>query len=95
MRYRTLGRTGWQVSDIGAGMWGLAAWKGNDEDQVRPALQLAVDLGCNFFDTAWGYGSGASEKILGEKVGFLPQIDPRHKNQLHRKPNFMMRVMLP
>lgn len=72
MFYRTLGRTGWQVSEIGAGMWGLASWKGNDEDQVGPALQLAVDLGCNFFDTAWGYGAGTSEKILGELLRANP-----------------------
>jgi aryl-alcohol dehydrogenase-like predicted oxidoreductase len=68
MKYRTLGRTGWQVSEIGYGMWGLAGWSGSDDDQTRQALQRSVDLGCNFFDTAWAYGAGHSERLLGELV---------------------------
>ncbi|HEX2910499.1 MAG TPA: aldo/keto reductase [Chloroflexia bacterium] len=72
MRYRTFGRTGWEISEIGYGMWGLAGWKGGEEAEVRQALQLAVDQGCNFFDTAWGYGAGASERILGELVRANP-----------------------
>ena len=65
MHYRRFGRTGWQVSEVGYGMWGLASWTGTDEQQVLEALDHAVDLGCNFFDTAWGYGAGKSERILG------------------------------
>jgi aryl-alcohol dehydrogenase-like predicted oxidoreductase len=72
MKYRTLGRTGWQVSEIGYGMWGMAGWTGSDDDQTRQALQLAVDLGCNFFDTAWAYGDGRSEAMLGELVRANP-----------------------
>jgi aryl-alcohol dehydrogenase-like predicted oxidoreductase len=72
MRYRTFGRTGWQVSEIGYGMWGLAGWTGRDDDQTRASLQLAVDLGCNFFDTALAYGEGASERMLGELVRANP-----------------------
>jgi aryl-alcohol dehydrogenase-like predicted oxidoreductase len=72
MKYRTLGRTGWQVSEIGYGMWGMAGWTGSDDDQTRQALQLAVDLGCNFFDTAWAYGDGRSEAMLGELVRVNP-----------------------
>src|SRR6266699_5921642 len=66
MRTRTFGRTGWQVSEIGYGMWGMGGWTGaNDEESLR-ALDRAVALGCTFFDTAWVYGNGRSEKLLGE-----------------------------
>jgi len=66
MQYRTFGRTGWQVSEIGYGMWGLAGWTGSDKAEVLRALQRSVELGCNFFDTAWGYAEGVSEQILGQ-----------------------------
>lgn len=66
MNYRRFGRTNWQVSEIGYGMWGLAGWEGSDKDESITALELAVDKGCNFFDTAWGYGAGESERILGK-----------------------------
>ena len=68
MRYRTFGRTGWQVSEIGYGMWGMGGWTESDDDEFRRSLQIAVDLGCTFFDTAWGYGAGHSEGLLGELV---------------------------
>jgi aryl-alcohol dehydrogenase-like predicted oxidoreductase len=68
MRYRTFGRAGWKVSEVGYGMWGLAGWTGRDDDETRQSLQLAVDLGCNFFDTALAYGEGHSETLLGELV---------------------------
>ncbi|MDF2774347.1 MAG: aldo/keto reductase, partial [Geminicoccaceae bacterium] len=68
MRYRTFGRLGWRVSEVGYGMWGLAAWSGSDDDTTREALEEAVRLGCNFFDTAWAYGQGRSERFLGELV---------------------------
>ncbi len=66
MQYRRFGRTDWQVSEIGYGMWGLAGWTGSDIEEVSASLDLAVELGCNFFDTAWGYAEGKSEQILGE-----------------------------
>lgn len=72
MQYRTFGRTGWQVSSVGYGMWGLAGWSGTDEGAVREALQLSVQLGCNFFDTALAYGEGKSERILGDLVRANP-----------------------
>lgn len=68
MQYRTFGRTGWKVSEIGYGMWGMAGWTGSDDEQSARALDRAVELGCNFFDTAWAYGEGHSEKLLGELV---------------------------
>jgi aryl-alcohol dehydrogenase-like predicted oxidoreductase len=66
MHYRRFGRTGWNVSEIGYGMWGLAGWTGSDDAESLASLQRAVDLGCNFFDTAWAYGDGRSEQILGK-----------------------------
>jgi len=66
MEYKIFGRTGWEVSEIVYGMWGLASWSGADEKEIEQALDLAVELGCNFFDTAWAYSEGKSEKILGK-----------------------------
>ena len=68
MRYRRFGRTGWNVSEIGYGMWGMAGWTGSDDKESLDALQRAVDLGCNFFDTAWAYGDGHSEQLLGKTL---------------------------
>lgn len=72
MQYRTFGRTGWKISDIGYGMWGLAGWSGSDDNETMKSLHRAVELGCNFFDTAWAYGSGYSEKLLGQLVRAHP-----------------------
>ncbi|HKS97322.1 MAG TPA: aldo/keto reductase [Terriglobia bacterium] len=72
MRYRRFGRTNWQVSEIGYGMWGLGEWTGSDDQETLRSLQRAVDLGCNFFDTAWAYGSGKSESLLGQIVRANP-----------------------
>ena len=72
MQYRTFGRTGWQVSDIGYGMWGLAGWTGSDDEESLKSLHRAVELGCNFFDTAWAYGRGRSEQLLGQVVRAYP-----------------------
>lgn len=68
MQLRRFGRTNWQVSEIGYGMWGMAGWKDSSDDESRASLQRSVELGCNFFDTAWGYGAGHSESLLGELV---------------------------
>ncbi|HSR60693.1 MAG TPA: aldo/keto reductase [Robiginitalea sp.] len=65
MQNRTFGRTGWQVSEIGYGMWGMGGWKGSDDTQSEKSLDLAVEQGVTFFDTAWGYGEGHSERLLG------------------------------
>jgi len=66
MRYRRFGRTEWNVSEIGYGMWGMAGWTGSADAQSLASLQRAVDLGCNFFDTAFAYGNGHSEQLLGQ-----------------------------
>lgn len=72
MRYRRFGRLGWQVSEIGYGMWGMGGWTGSNDEESRAALDEAVRLGINFFDTAWGYGKGHSESLLGELVRAHP-----------------------
>ncbi len=72
MKYRRFGRMGWQVSEVGYGMWGMAGWKDSDDAESARALQRAVDLGCNFFDTAWAYGDGKSERMLGDLVRANP-----------------------
>ena len=66
MKYRTLGRTGFEVSEMAHGLWGMGDWSGSEDQQSLAALQLAVDLGCNFFDTAWAYGNGKSDGMLGQ-----------------------------
>ncbi len=68
MRYRSFGRTGWQVSEVGYGMWGMGGWTGSDDDESLTSLDRAIELGCNFFDTAWAYGDGKSEKLLGQTL---------------------------
>jgi len=68
MNYRRFGRTNWQVSEIGYGMWGMGGWSGSDDEESLRSLQRSVDLGCNFFDTAWAYGEGRSEALLGQLV---------------------------
>ena len=102
MNYRTFGRMGWQVSDIGYGMWGLADWTGSDKQEVLRALERAVDLGCNFFDTAWAYGDGVSEDVLNQLLKTHPdkklyaatKIPP--KNRIWpSKPEFSLNDVFP
>jgi aryl-alcohol dehydrogenase-like predicted oxidoreductase len=68
MKYRQLGRTGFEVSDVAPGLWGMSGWSGSDDQQSLASLQLSVDSGCNFFDTAWAYGEGKSDGLLGETM---------------------------
>jgi aryl-alcohol dehydrogenase-like predicted oxidoreductase len=72
MKYRTLGRTGFEVSEMAHGLWGMSGWSGSDDRESLDALQLATDLGCNFFDTAWAYGDGKSDGLLGEILSRNP-----------------------
>ena len=65
MQYRPLGRTGWKVSTISFGAWGIGgSWGGVDDRESLAALHSAIDLGVNFFDTADVYGDGRSESLL-------------------------------
>ena len=68
MRYREFGATGWDVSEVGYGMWGMAGWTGSDDEESLKSLERAIELGCNFFDTAAAYGDGHSERLLGETL---------------------------
>ncbi len=87
MNLRRFGRTGWMVSEIGYGMWGMAGWTGSEDAESLEALQRSVELGCNFFDTAWAYGDGHSERLLGELLRRNPdrrlytasKIPPRNR----------------
>ena len=73
MKHRRFGRTNWEVSEIGYGMWGMGGWSGSDDAESLESLQRAVDLGCNFFDTAYVYGEGHSEHLLGQLVRANPE----------------------
>jgi aryl-alcohol dehydrogenase-like predicted oxidoreductase len=67
MKYRELGSTGWQVSEISFGAWGIGGGWGTVDDTVSlQALHKALDLGVNFIDTADVYGDGRSEKLIGQ-----------------------------
>lgn len=72
MKYRRFGRLEWNVSEVGYGMWGVAGgeggWTGSSDVSGMAALEHSIQLGCNFFDTAWIYGRGHSEKMLGEAL---------------------------
>src|SRR5215471_469220 len=68
MKTRKLGRTGFDVSEMAQGLWGMGSWPDADDQQSRTSMQLAVDLGCNFFDSAWAYGEGKSDGFLGETL---------------------------
>jgi len=68
MNKRALGTTGYEVSEVGFGGWGLGgtAWRGVDDREMRHALRAAVDYGITFVDTALEYGDGRSESLIGE-----------------------------
>ncbi len=70
MQYRELGRTGFNVSDIGYGAWGIGGkqWLGGTDDESVTALRRAIELGVNFVDTALAYGDGHSERLTGQVV---------------------------
>ncbi len=77
MEYTTLGRTGMEVSRIGLGCmsFGSSDWRPwvLEEDEARPIIERAIDLGINFFDTANMYSKGESERILGRALEGYPE----------------------
>jgi aryl-alcohol dehydrogenase-like predicted oxidoreductase len=97
MNFRRFGRTGWKVSEIGYGMWGMAGWSGSQDEESLGSLNRAVELGCNFFDTAWAYGSGHSEQLLGKilrahrdkKLYTATKIPPKNRKWPSRR-NFAL-----
>lgn len=70
MKYRKLGKTGLEVSEIGYGAWGIGGklWQGGADEESHRALRLAIELGINFIDTALVYGDGHSERLVGKAV---------------------------
>src|ERR1043166_1471980 len=67
MEYRPLGRTGWNISEIGFGAWGIGGdWGNTDDTTSLAALHKAIDLGVNFIDTADVYGDGHSEQLIAK-----------------------------
>ncbi|MEP7231196.1 MAG: aldo/keto reductase [Ginsengibacter sp.] len=102
MNHRTFGRTGWQVSEVGYGMWGMAGWTGSESEEVNKALDRAVEMGCNFFDTAWAYGAGLSEEILNalikrhpeKKLYVATKIPPKNRKWPSR-PEFKLHDVFP
>ena len=89
MKYRKLGRTSFEVSEIGYGAWGIGGtqWLGGDDSESVAALRRAIELGLNFIDTALAYGDGHSEQLVGRvvrdaghKIYVATKVPP--KNQL-------------
>lgn len=87
MKYRSLGKTGWQVSEIGFGAWGIGkSWWGPTDDATSlHALEKALDLGVNFIDTAYVYGDGHSERLIAqvlkerrERVTVATKVPPKN-----------------
>jgi aryl-alcohol dehydrogenase-like predicted oxidoreductase len=68
VQYRKLGKAGFEVSEIGYGAWGIGLdwWKGSTDEDAVNSMNLAIDLGVNFIDTAMGYGDGHSERLIGQ-----------------------------
>ncbi|WP_026617674.1 aldo/keto reductase [Ensifer aridi] len=88
MHYRTLGRTGLRISEIGYGAWGIgnSGWRGASDEESGRALNRAIDLGLNFIDTALGYGEGHSERLIGkllrersETIHVATKIPPKNR----------------
>ena len=71
MKYRQLGKTGLEVSEIGYGAWGIgqSEWVGADDEVSLKSLRAAREAGVNFFDTALAYGMGHSEQLLARAFG--------------------------
>jgi aryl-alcohol dehydrogenase-like predicted oxidoreductase len=93
VKHRVLGRTGWKVGEVGYGMWGMAGWTGSDDEESLRSLHRAVELGVNFFDTAWSYGEGHSERLLrrllrahpDQKLYVATKIPPRNRRWPSRR----------
>jgi aryl-alcohol dehydrogenase-like predicted oxidoreductase len=102
MKYRRFGRLGWQVSEIGYGMWGMGGWSGSDDEQSLRALERSLALGCNFFDTAYAYGAGRSERLLAQvirqprnqRIYVATKIPPKN-NQWPARPDYALADVFP
>jgi aryl-alcohol dehydrogenase-like predicted oxidoreductase len=72
MRYRPLGKSGLSASEIGHGLWGMGGWSGSDDESSKAALRRSIEGGCTFFDSAFVYGDGKSDKLIGEVAAEYP-----------------------
>lgn len=76
VKTRRFGRLGWMIGEVGYGMWGIAGgeggWSGTDDAEGMDCLALAASMGCDFYDTAWIYGRGHSEKMLARHLAAHP-----------------------
>ncbi|OHB70303.1 MAG: hypothetical protein A2W23_03940 [Planctomycetes bacterium RBG_16_43_13] len=102
MRYRTFGRTGLKISEIGFGAWAIGgvtkggkSYGSTDDKKSAEAIKKALDLGCNFFDTADIYGRGHSEELVGralqgirKDVVIASKVGFDFYNNTPAKPNF-------
>ncbi len=88
MKYRTLGKTGFEVSEIGYGAWGIGGkqWLGGTDDESLDALRCAIQLGVNLIDTALAYGDGHSEQLVGkvvrecsQKIYIATKVPPKNR----------------
>jgi len=88
MHTRTLGRTGWTVTEIGYGAWGLGGnqWRGHREEEATAALRRALEMGLNFIDTALAYNEGHSERLIagvlketGAQAWVATKIPPKNR----------------
>jgi len=66
MQQRELGKTEFAVGEIGHGLWGMGGWSGSDDEVSRASLRLSIEGGCTFFDSAYAYGNGHSDSLIGE-----------------------------
>ena len=73
MKQRKLGKTGFDVSEIGHGLWGMGSWSDADDNASRAALRLSIERGCTFFDSAFVYGNGRSDNLIGGIAREYPQ----------------------
>lgn len=89
MRYRKLGKAGFEVSEIGYGAWGIGGdwWKDSTDKEALASMHQAIELGVNFIDTAMGYGNGHSERLIAqvlrersERVYVATKIRPMNFN---------------
>lgn len=88
VNYRTLGRTGLKVSDVGYGAWGIGGnqWRGGTDEESLKALRRALELGMNFIDTALAYNEGHSERLIaqtlretGSKAYIATKVPPKNR----------------
>jgi len=83
-------------------MWGMAGWTGSEDQESFESLDRAIELGCNFFDTAWAYGDGHSERLLGQTLRRHPdkrlyvatKIPPKNRKWPAR-PEYKLEAVFP